>query len=74
MCFYSFQHNNYTSCTYKYKSNDTSRGEVITNNTSVILNDLLPYSWYNVEVAAYTVEYGRAVKTSAHTQELGKLF
>ena len=74
MCFYSFQHDNYIPCTNINKSNDTSKGEVITNNTSVVLKDLLPYSWYNVEVAAYNVEYGRATEISVHTQELGKLF
>jgi hypothetical protein len=35
---------------------------------------LLPYSWYNIEVAAYTVEYGRAENVTARTMELGKLF
>jgi hypothetical protein len=34
----------------------------------------LPYSWYIVDVAAYTVEYGRTVEITASTLELGKLF
>jgi hypothetical protein len=71
---YSFQHSNYVSCESANKSNDTSKGEVTTTDTSVVLTDLLPYSWYNVEVAAYTVEYGRAENVTAQTMELGKLF
>jgi hypothetical protein len=72
--FYSFQHTNYISCRIANKSNDTSKGEVTTNSASVVLNDLLPYSWYIVEVAAYTVRYGRAAVITVHTMSLGKLF
>ena len=71
---YSFQHSDYVSCRYEKKSNDTSKGEVTTNNTSVLLKDLLPYSWYYVQVAAYTVDYGRAADVNGCTMELGKLF
>jgi hypothetical protein len=70
---YSFQHISYISCGYR-NSNATSKGEVTTSNTSVVLNDLLPYSWYSVEVAAYTVEYGRAAVIEGKTEWLGKLF
>jgi len=72
--FYSFQHTNYISCRYASKSNDTSQGEVTTNSASVVLKDLLPYSSYSVEVAAYTVQYGRAAVITGHTMLLGKLF
>jgi hypothetical protein len=72
--FYSFQHISYISCRYANKSSESSKGEVTTNNASVELHDLLPYSWYSVEVAAYTVQYGRAVNVTGHTMELGKLF
>jgi hypothetical protein len=71
---YSFQHSNYISCIFVTKSNNSSKGGVTTKKTSVILKDLLPYSWYNVEVTAYTVEYGRAENKTGHTKELGKLF
>jgi hypothetical protein len=71
---YSFQHSNYVSCKYVNKPNDISKGEVNTTDTSVVLTDLLPYSWYNIEVAAYTVEYGRAENVTGQTMELGKLF
>lgn len=74
MYSYSFQHSNYVSCRYGKKSNNASMGEVTTKNTSVVLKDLLPYSWYNVEVAAYTIEYGRAANVIERTMELGKLF
>jgi hypothetical protein len=70
---YSFQHKNYISCRYA-NSNDTSKGELTTYRTSVVLNDLLPYSWYSVEVAAYTVLFGRAAVIKEHTVCLGKLF
>ena len=72
--YYSFQHISYISCGYANKSSDSSKGEVTTHNTSVVLNDLLPYSLYNVEVSAYTVQYGRAANVTGHTMELGKLF
>jgi len=51
-----------------------SKGEATTNSTSVVLNNLLPYSWYRVEVAAYTVQFGRATVTTEYTAWLGKLF
>jgi len=70
---YSFQHISYIPCSYA-KSNDTSKGELTTSNTSVVLNDLLPYSQYIVEVAAYTVQYGRAAVIGGYTLGLGKLF
>jgi hypothetical protein len=61
-------------CTSASKSNDTSKGNVTTNSTSVVLKDLLPYSWYGVEVAAYTIEYGTAALITGQTLALGKLF
>ena len=70
---YSFQHSNYISCIYP-KSNNTSKGELTTNSTSVVLNDLLPCSLYSVEVAACTVQYGRATVKLGNTLCLGKLF
>jgi len=51
-----------------------SKGEYTTNSTSVVLNNLLPYSWYSVEVAAYTVQFGRAAVITGNTLWLGKLF
>ena len=51
-----------------------SKGEATTNSKSVVLNNLLPYSSYIVEVAAYTVQYGRAAVITGHTMLLGKLF
>jgi len=51
-----------------------SKGEATTNSTSVILNNLLPYSWYRVEVAAYTVQFGRAAVVYGYTMWSGKLF
>jgi hypothetical protein len=63
----------YISCS-DGKSNDTSKGEATTNSTSVVLSNLLPYSWYSVQVAAYTVQYGSAAVTTEHTMSLGKLF
>jgi hypothetical protein len=56
------------------KSNDTSKGEVIANITSVVLNNLLPYSWYDVTVAAYTVKKGTDARQTGYTLETGNLY
>jgi hypothetical protein len=61
-------------CTAGNKWNDTSMGEVNTYVTSVVLNNLLPYSWYDVTVAAYTVKNGTGARITAHTLELGNLY
>ena len=70
----SFQHISYISCKSSAKANDTSKGEVTTTSTSVVLKDLLPYSCYSIEVAAYIVQYGRAAVITECTILLGKLF
>jgi hypothetical protein len=61
-------------CNDGNKSNGTSKGEVTANDTSVLLRDLLPYSWYTVIVAACTVKCGRDVNKTGHTWEIGNVF
>jgi hypothetical protein len=62
------------SCKGVNKSNDASKGQVTTNETLVVLKNLLPYSNYSVMVAAYTVEYGTDAEITGHTLELGNVF
>jgi hypothetical protein len=71
---YFFQHSKYLSCKEVNKSNNASEGQVTTNETSVLLKNLLPYSYYSVMVAAHTIEYGTDAKITGHTPELGNVF
>jgi hypothetical protein len=71
---YSFQHINYMCCYNGSKSNDTSKGELMAYDTSVLLRDLLCYSWYSVVVTAYTVGCGPDANKTERTLELGNVF
>jgi hypothetical protein len=61
-------------CNDGNKSNGTSKGEVIAYDTSLLLRDLLPYSWYTVMVAACTVGCSRDANKTGHTLEIGNVF
>jgi hypothetical protein len=61
-------------CNDGNNSDGTSKGEVIAYDTSVLLRDLLPYSWYSVMVAACTVECGRNANETGHTLQIGNVF
>jgi hypothetical protein len=72
--FYSLQHRNYIYCEHPDKPNVTSQGRAMLYVTSVVLNNLLPFSHYDITVTAYTVKEGANSIKTGQTLELGNLY
>lgn len=52
---------------------NTSMFNVSDNTTSVTVGDLLPFTFYEFEVSAFTIEEGPNVSVTVRTNEAGKI-